>query len=122
MESADSHLGREITFKDGLVGRNLPIWLKIFYFVNLSFFALLAGVAIFSPGSLNVADMTLVSLYFLVFVLISGSYRNKPRTLTSEEKFRRFRLNYTDNFIPYSGYFDKLDTILISVQMRCFRK
>src|ERR1700722_8504709 len=69
MKSADGNLKREITFKDRLLCRYLPIWSKIFYFITLGIFTVLIGTRIFLPNILNDADMVFISLYFLFFIL-----------------------------------------------------
>ena len=76
---------QRISIRDRLLLRDLPIWARVFSFVNLGFFALLIGVSIFSPNSLNVVDTTFVSLYIVVFSLIFGKYGNKRKELTPEE-------------------------------------
>ena len=76
---------QRISIRDRLLLRELPIWMRVFSFVNLGFFALLIGVSIFSPNSLNVADTTFVSIYAVVFFLIFGKYGNKRKELTPEE-------------------------------------
>jgi hypothetical protein len=70
---------------DAIVARHLPNWFRIFFFVNLSFFVTLTGVAILSPKSVNLGEMTIVSLYLVLFTLISGRVQNKNRTLSPEE-------------------------------------
>jgi len=76
---------QRISIRDRLLLRDFPTWVKVIYIVNLGFFALLIGVSIFSPKSLNIAEATFVSLYTVVFLLIFGKYGNKRKELTPEE-------------------------------------
>jgi hypothetical protein len=84
MEKSDGAPQR-ISIGDRLLLHDLPIWIRVFSFVNLGFFALLIGVSIFSPKSLNVADATFVSLYTVVFLMLFGKYGNRRKELTLEE-------------------------------------
>jgi hypothetical protein len=68
-----------------VLGRNLPAWFRVFYVVNIGFIVLLAAISVFSPASLNDADLTIFALYFLVVLLIIGSVRKKHNALTPEE-------------------------------------
>ena len=84
MKKTDGAL-QTIRIKERLLLRDLPIWIRVFSFINLGFFALLSGVSIFSPNSLNVAEAMFVSLYTVVFLLLLGKYGNKRKELTPEE-------------------------------------
>jgi hypothetical protein len=73
----------KVPFEQKWMGRDLPVWLRILNFASLGFFAGLILVGIFTPSSLNYADMTLISLFLIFYYLAMNRYLDSKKKYTS---------------------------------------
>ena len=70
-----------VSIEQKLMGRDLPVWLKITSCASLGLATALILVGIFTPSSLNYADMILISIFLIFYSLAMN------RHLDSRERY-----------------------------------